>query len=359
MSNKQKFIANGHPTLIGSIPLLDHQEALDLILTHTPAIPLWPQLPSQAAEGMLVQFIEGIPVINNQGGKVSFNPSAANFDQDQLSFYEDYLAVSENPELLGNSRFQVSRAKAQGLYLLLDQVGSQDNIKALKGQMTGPFTQLTGLRDQNDRPGYYDQSIREMTVKGLAMKAAWQTKMLGSHGNQPILFIDEPALAGIGSSSFISVSRDDISQDLKELTDAIHNAGGLAGVHVCANTDWPLLLNSDIDIINFDAYSFFDRFIACRQDIINFLKRGGIIAWGIVPTSRQEDILNETGEKLAQRWQEQVSQLTGEDYNINGILRQSLITPSCGTGSLSPEVATRVLELTNEVSRILREKFSQ
>lgn len=358
-SNKGQFIANGHPTLIGSIPLPDHQDALDLIMTHTPGIPLWPQLPSHPGEGMLVQFIEGIPVLHNQGGKVRFDHSAAGFEQEQLAFYEDYIAVSENPEALIGSRFQVSREQAQGLYLLLDKISDKNNVKALKGQMTGPFTQLTGVRDQNDRPGYYDQTIREMTVKGLAMKAAWQTKMLASRGHQPILFIDEPALAGLGSSSFISVSRDDISQDLKELTDAVHGAGGLAGVHVCANTDWPLLLNSEIDIINFDAYSYFDRFIACQHEIIKFINRGGIIAWGIVPTSREKDILAESGEKLARRWQEQINHLTGKDLSINDILRQSLITPSCGTGSLSAELATRVLELTNEVSRILRGKFLQ
>jgi hypothetical protein len=45
------------------------------------------------------------------------------------------------------------------------------------------------------------------------------------------------------------------------VVDAIHTDGGLAGIHVCANTDWSLVLESGADIVNFDAYAYFDRFI--------------------------------------------------------------------------------------------------
>ena len=33
--------------------------------------------------------------------------------------------------------------------------------------------------------------------------------------------------------------------------------GGLVGVHVCANTDWSLVLDSSADIVSFDAYALF------------------------------------------------------------------------------------------------------
>jgi len=50
------FQANGLATLIGSLPLADHHEALDLILEHMPEIPIWAQLPVHGREGMMVQF---------------------------------------------------------------------------------------------------------------------------------------------------------------------------------------------------------------------------------------------------------------------------------------------------------------
>jgi methionine synthase II (cobalamin-independent) len=353
------FKPGGRPTLIGSLPLASHREALDWILANTPEIPLWPQLPCKAEEGMMVQFLEGIPCVREETERTFFTTEADNFETEQLSFYEEYLQVSEDINGLADSRFQVSRDRAEGLYLLAETAADLPDIDALKGQITGPFTQLTAVKDETERLGYYDPAIRDMVVKGLAMKAAWQVDLLKKGAPQlPILmFIDEPALAGLGSSSFISISKEDISLDLTEVSDAIHKAGGLSGVHVCANTDWNLLLQSDIDIISFDAFGFFDRFVTCREQIHSYLDRGGIIAWGIVPTSNEKDILDQTPESLAALWEEQAGRLARPQMDIAAILEQTLITPSCGTGSLSRELAERVLHLTRDTSRLIRDTF--
>lgn len=355
----RKIQANGLPTLIGSLPAINHELALDWILDSTPEIPLWPQLPALPQERMLNQFIEGLPGIIEAEDRTCFNTSYDSFAEDQLAFYEEYLNVTENPEILLASRFQTSRKRAAGIYLLSEQaneIGSR--LVAVKGQVTGPFTLLTGICDVDLKLGYYDPAFRDIAVKGIAMKAAWQVSYLRKSFSVPVLlFIDEPALAGLGSSSFISVSVDDIAQDLSEVTAAIHNSGGLAGVHVCANTDWNILLTSDIDVLSFDAYSYFDKFITCKKLVHAFLQRGALIAWGIIPTSEPEHIQQETCDSLVRRWEEQADLLSGDAWNRATLLQSTLITPSCGTGSLSPELAQRVLQLTKEVSALLRKKY--
>ena len=356
----KKFTADGLPTLIGSLPATDHQQALAWILESTPAIPLWPQLPALPQERMLNQFIEGLPGIIEDNWSPYFDVTDEKFPAEQLSFYEDYLSVTENPETLLASRFQTSKERAAGLYLLAEKAREEGNSRpaAVKGQVTGPFTMLTGITDADKKLGYYDHVFRDIVVKGIAMKAAWQVAFLKKAYNVPVLlFIDEPALAGLGSSSFISVSVNDIAQDLAEVISAIHDNGGLAGVHVCANTDWDILLTSAIDVLSFDAYTFFGKFITCRNLIHDFLERGSLIAWGIVPTSGPEDILRETCASLSARWEEQADKLSDENWNIPRLLQQTIITPSCGTGPLSPELARRVLQLTKEVSAALRTKY--
>lgn len=354
---KKTFSPNGMATLIGSIPLTDHGQAMEWIAEYTPNIPLWPQLPCIREEGMLRQFIEGFPGIVDTEKQTGFNTETAGFSEEMLAFFEEYLAVSEHPGRIFTSRFAVSKERGAGLYLLKETVKGKEQTKAIKGQITGPFTLLTGLKDQNNRDGYYDPTIREIVVKGLAMKAAWQVTFLADIGLPVILFIDEPALAGLGSSSFVTVSKDDINQDQTEMITAIHQAGGLAGIHVCANTDWPLLLSLDFDIINFDAYGYFDKIITCRDQLHEFLKRGAFIAWGIVPTSETEAIQKESAQSLADLWENQAKSLSNSNWDVSAILKQSLITPSCGTGSLSPEMAERVLMLTRDVSEILRNKY--
>ena len=141
---------------------------------------------------------------------------------------------------------------------------------------------------------------------------------------------------------------------LCEVIDAVHQAGGLVGVHVCANTDWSLILNSAADILSFDAYGFFERLVLYEASLKTFFDQGRMLAWGIVPTSNSEDIARETVSSLVAKWGSQANQLEALGIKRTTILSQSLITPSCGTGSLSPDEAIKVLEMTREVSQILR-----
>ena len=220
--------------------------------------------------------------------------------------------------------------------------------------MTGPFTFTTSVKDTADRAIFYDDRLRDSAVKLIAMKAAWQARRLGQYGSPVIVFIDEPALAGFGSSEFISIGKEEVATCLGEVIDAIHRENGLAGIHVCANTDWSLLLESAVDIINFDAYSYFDRFILYAEQIGPFLARDGILAWGIVPTQEPEDIDREDAASLADLWETQAAALAKTGFDREAVLARSLITPSCGTGALDLAHATRVLSLTNEVSQRVR-----
>lgn len=348
------FRPEGRATLIGSLPVADHRQGLELIRRHTPDIPLWPQLPGNPREGMLVQFCEGF--VGLREGERTFFDTGGDFDNQLLPFFEDYLAAAEDPGFLMTSRFAVSRERAAGLHLLKQEAASLAPL-ALKGQVTGPFTLLTGLQDQDQRLSYYNPSLREMVVQGIALKSAWQARFLRESGLPVLLFIDEPALAGLGSSSFISIATAEIAQDLDQVVQAIHSAGALAGVHVCANTEWELLLAGNLDIISFDAYEFFDRFITCRGLIHAFLERGGIIAWGLVPTGKNELVERESTDSLVARWEAQAAKLVSERWSLAALLGQTLITPSCGTGSLPLALAEKVLRLTGEVSATLRSRY--
>ena len=343
------------PLLIGSMPVKDHIYAADLAFKYTPDIPLWVQLPHFSEEGMVAQFIPGMPAITQREGRTFINTGAGSFDSDLLAFFEEYMAVIEGQLPLETSRFALTSETALGFFELVKRIPYQTTLpKALKGQVTGPVTFCTSFADQDRRAIFYNDTLRDAAVKHLSLKAAWQVRRLTQFKLPVIIFIDEPALAGFGSSEFISISKEDINVCLDEVIEAIHLEGGLAGIHVCANTDWSLVLNSKVDIVNFDAFAYFDRFILYSDAIIRFLDGGGILAWGIVPTLKAEDIDGATDASLTNRFKEYVQQLTRLGCKEEIIYNQSLITPSCGVGPLSPTQAIKVLELTRAVSRKVR-----
>jgi hypothetical protein len=107
-----------------------------------------------------------------------------------------------------------------------------------------------------------------------------------------------------------------------------------------------------VDIISFDAYLFGDTIAYYPVEVKSFLERGGILAWGIVPSS--DKILGESPESLVGKLEERMDNLAGKGIGKDLIREKLLVTPSCGTGSLTPELAERVFSSLSEVSHLVR-----
>lgn len=353
-----QFLPNCLPLLIGSLPLENHEEATELIFEYTPQIPLWPQLPVYKEEGMILQFVPGLPGLTTANGKIFIDTDSPSFETELLAFYEEYLMVTEGGAPLSESRFLLTPDVAKGFYTFLAEAEKgTDQLIGLKGQTTGPITFCTGLVDQAGRAIFYNDQLRDAAIKHLAMKARWQTQKMVEVGGQSIMFFDEPGLAGLGSSAFITITPEDIIACFSEVFEAVRAEKGLNGVHVCANTEWPVLFESGVDIISYDAYSYFDKLILYSDHLVEFFSRGGILATGIVPTT-PEFIDIETVDSLVEKWFKQSRQLQAIGVDAKTVYQQTLITPSCGTGTVSVDQARKVLELTKGVSEQIRASFS-
>ncbi len=351
------FTPNCLPLLIGSLPLTDHVEALQLILGHTPDIPLWPQLPKNPREGMIRQFLTGFPGLVDDGKNYRIDTGSPDFTEAMTAFYDEYLQAVEDPVYLKTSRFALGTDSAAGFFTLMEYLSTTKTPPlTVKGQVTGPITTGIGVKDGNGNSILYEDNLRDILVKLLAQKASWQVGELRRFTDltPPIIFIDEPGLVSFGSSGFSGVSLAMVSLAVAEVITAIKGAGGLAGVHICANGDWGPVLTSETDIISFDAYSYFDNFILYKEQLCAFLARGGILAWGIVPTGDPLAVAEESTNALFNKWLVQLERLAAFGFSEQQLMTQTLIAPSCGTGSLSIELARKVLAMTGELSQMAR-----
>ncbi|AEH43905.1 Methionine synthase vitamin-B12 independent [Thermodesulfatator indicus DSM 15286] len=346
------FIGRAFPTIVGSFPGKDHEKAVKLVLKYCPEIPCWPQLPAYPQEGMLIQFSKGLPGFNPE--KLILDPTDANFEPQMLQFYEEYLAVKEAGKPVTESFFALTPEEARGLFCLKEKLAGAKPL-AVKGQVTGPFTLATGLKTPDGKACFYDSTLRDIITKQVALKAAFQVDLLKELEVPVIIFLDEPALAGFGSSSFVGVSREEVLAVLGEVAEEIKARGGIVGVHVCANTEWDLLVEAGIDILNFDAFDYLDRFLLYTKDIVTLLNKKGNIAWGIIPTLKPEALKESSAESLAKQLENAFEKLTKEgSLSIQQVVEQAIITPSCGMGTLPEDLVEQALSLLKEVSSILR-----
>ncbi|MCX5693856.1 MAG: hypothetical protein NT014_01785 [Candidatus Omnitrophica bacterium] len=336
----------GLATGIGSLPLADAQAAVDLILHYVPALPFWPQLPkSDVREGMLAQFSENLPGLKLQDGNLNF--STQDKEKDLELFYDRFIAGDLE-------YFKISPDFSRGLTAFYQRLNKIDlsGIEFIKCQVTGPFTFCSGVTDSDGKAILHDEVLMQAMVKGLSMKALWQLEHFKKFGKKMIMFFDEPYLTGVGSA-YTPVNRNDVIDVYTELTDALKSQGSLIGIHCCGNTDWSMLTDTaGIDIINFDAFNFQERFVLYADNLNRFLKKGGVICWGIVPT--QEFNTTQSPELLAQKIKSGLDILVKKGIDRQLLLERLLISPACGLGTLDIQKAEGILSLLSQTSVFIR-----
>jgi len=333
------FTATG----VGSVPGLNVRDACHRILELLPDIPFWPQCVNlDPREDMIVQYGEGLPGIRlADDGRTLFLADADPTDE-LTAFYARYL--EEDVEA-----FTISPDRARGLYELLDQLnGSPASHGAyIKGQSVGPVTFASAVRTSDGRSLIHDPEMLDTVVKGLSIKLLWQERLLEETGKRPILFVDEPALSGIGSA-FASLNRDWVVNALREIIDYVRNrSDALIGVHCCANTDWPMVMESGPDILNFDAYAYMDSFLLYPAEILRFVRDGGTIAWGMVPTLDFKDGI-EAGQ-LQEDLEKGLQHVRSWGLEEDTLRARSMLTSACGMGSMQTDAADEVLRLLSSL----------
>jgi hypothetical protein len=339
----------GFATAIGSFPQTDPGVVSELILSNLPEIPLWPQLPNtDFHEQMEIQYTEGFPCVVFDEVKNRMHFETGEDPTEKLSeFYENI--VTDNLDY-----FKISPGYSRGIYEMERKLKGIElsAIRYFKHQVIGPLTFGLGRTDENKKAIYYNEVFRDVIIKGLIMKARWMIGKFKPFGLNQICFVDEPILSAFGSSTFVSVNRMEVVSSLKEVYDAIHNEGVLAGTHCCGNTEWTILIDAGADIISFDAYEYGDTIAFYHDKIKSFLEKGGVLAWGIVPSSGKID--QETPESLVKRLQQSMEKLVSKGIDRDLLFNRCLLTPSCGTGSISVELSNKVYSCLKEVSDRIR-----
>ena len=352
---KTKFLA----TAIGSMPFDDPDYAVSVSLKNLVGAPIWPQLPKLGInEQMEIQYSEGIPsaIIDYVKHRMYFD-TAIDYSELFADFYEKYITAMDPDDGDGDcSSMAISPEFSKGLYAMEKALKLREGkLPFVKVQTTGPCSFALTLVDENKRAIFYNDEFRDVIVKALAMKCRWQIQKFQPYAQTVICFIDEPILSAFGSSTYVSVNREDVVSLLTEMVDAVHMDNALAGVHCCGNTEWSILIDAGVDIVNFDAFEFGETISMYADSVGRFLDNGGMLAWGVVPTSVL--VREQTVESLEAQLEKVMDVLASNGISKQLIAEQAIITPSCGTGSMDAADAEKVFALTCELSKRMKEKY--
>jgi hypothetical protein len=208
--------------------------------------------------------------------------------------------------------------------------------------------------DQDDRPIIFDDTVRPFMLEFMAKRVNVQLNRLKQMNENAFMFVDEPGLQFLFSamSGYGDVKA---KTDLEAFFDMIERP---RGIHLCGNPDWDFLLNQDLDILSLDVYTNKQVFPTYVKSIKRFLDRGGILAWGIVPTNF-EPFESENLASLAEQLESVWSQLAGKGIDMDQMLSQSLISPAtcCLVNPDKEKTVEKGFAMVKKLSEQLRKKW--
>jgi methionine synthase II (cobalamin-independent) len=300
---------------------------------------------------MMVQYVEGIPGIRLDAAekKVTLDIEEATFGMEQVE-----AAYNDGAVELG----AISAEHSRGLDRFCRRLEAMPAPRAVKGHVTGPVTLALSLETNYEaRAAFYEPELARMIARAVGLKARYQEQLFSTiaPNAETIIFFDEPSMGSIGSA----VLNLDANLAVELLSIASRACRSIPGIHCCGETDLGLIADAGVRVLNFDAFSYFESLVVAGPRVKTFVEGGGMLAIGLVPSflPHPEAVAAETIESLWARLLEIVDALTATGLDRELLARQSMITPSCGTGGMRPDLARRSLELTAQIADKARERF--
>ena len=270
-------------------------------------------------------------------------------EQEVIEFYEK----CEQEDL---DHFATTPKTASFYYDMLERIkkARPPELKWISFQMPGPIVLGDTFKQRNGNPAIHDETFRDILVKTVNMKSRWMEKWIQEEIPEVQVICDqpEPTLV-VFTSAGGTGSREEVIQTING---GFSGVSSVAWVHCCANIDWSLLTDADIDVINLDAYMYGDKISLYGKEFKGFLGRGGSIAWGIVPVV--DDLLSkESVQSLVEKLEKGIDLLVQNGVDEELAASSSWVLPSCETVLLSPEKSDLAFSMTSEISRIMKRKY--
>jgi len=226
---------------------------------------------------------------------------------------------------------------------------------AIRGQLEGPVSFGLNVLDQDKRPIIFDDSVRPFMYEFMAKRINVQLERLKKLNANAFMFIDEPGLQFL-FSALSGYDSNAARIDMEQFLSMIERP---RGVHLCGNPDWDFLLNLDMDILSMDVYLNAEIFANYADSIKRFLDRGGVIAWGIVPTNF-EPFEAETIDTLAGQLEKVWSILEKKGIEKKYLLSRSLISPAtcCLVNPDGEKTVEKAFKVVQNLSLRLRDHYS-
>ncbi|WP_420450958.1 hypothetical protein [Ilumatobacter sp.] len=313
--------SGGQSIGIGSLPHRDRGAAAAFALSEFD-IATVPSLPMRSsAEGMVAQAVAGLPGVSfGQYGSCAIDP---------IALVRDHRITTD-----------LSGEAFEGLRAFVDlAVRVHHDGAPVKWQFVGPVTLGVALARAGVRHDRAFEIAAEAVRHHVSEISSALRRALPS--SPQLMLLDEPWLVDLMRPDFPIPP--DVAVDLISTGMAAVGSEAAFGLHCCGRCDIATMLETGPQVISIPVA---DELVEYAGYLGRFVDGGGVIAWGVVPTTGPVTMRPDRyWRRLSDLW----SSLSERGVDAGMLRRQSLITPECGFSRHQVSTARRIARMSSEI----------
>ena len=202
------------PTMIGSLPHTDPDEAVRLVLDNLDEAPMWPELPRHSfLEELPFSLSDGLPcLVVDEAARKMYIDTGGDCAAELSAFYEKALLAEQGGELAGYARTGAYASALEPTARALEAKATR--FPCVKVHCLGPVSFQLQLTDAEGKSLYYNETFQDVLTRQVCLQSRWMVRRFAPYAETVLAFLDEPSLAAFGSSGYLGVLREDVVKRL-------------------------------------------------------------------------------------------------------------------------------------------------
>ena len=306
----------------GSLPYEDSRLVKQMMMRLYENVPFLPELPNTSLdENYVSRTLKNIPFVKNNNTDIilKYSPDLIDSKIDDLNEAYNSVNIKHLKKYHSNAHFMKE-------YL---EILEETKPKYTVIRLLGVFSFALLIKNIPIEELLIDRGYRKFLTQSIAVKALWFIKEIKkvSENTTPIILFEEPLLNNFSTlkRNFEDINKDTVVSLLSKIFEKLHENGAKVGVQCFNKCNWQLAIDSNADLISFNAYDNPSNLYVICDKVREFLRRGGYINWAMVPTTSENSIKNLTIDKIHQLYTQAIGELSAKNIGMDLLFRKSLI----------------------------------
>ena len=334
---------------IANLPYEDITPCKHMMLRLYENIPFLAELPKMDKnDTILNRTIENIPGLKYKEKKLIIEDSTTSSFMKSAKELDKITNLIEEGDLAAYS-------SSSPFWTMYTEMLKRIRPKYTIVRLIGPYSLADAIFNISTHTLLHDKDYRKYIIQAVTVKALWFLNKIKSFSpnTKPIILFEEEHLHKLSSlkRNYDDITNDMITMTFSKVFQKIQKNGGLVGVQSFEKCNWQIILDSNVDLISFDAYNNPRSLNIIAEKLQKFLAKGGIVNWGIVPAKNENSIRILNLDTMQKIFTKAIENLANDGVSLDMLYQNSTVSVQTNLSNIPILFAEKAMMIANQLGK--------